>query len=444
MFSKIYDHNYRQENWLPIERYDRGILCKPNDDYFSSVRENYPLLNVIFISAGHLWGCEAKQYIASIPLVCKLWQNVFEYKSLPILFNSYVYRLIDLPGNDTKYKTLNYAKTHTSQLQVLNLEGVKDYWFNDIKSLSAIFSQLKVLIIENFNGNMEFFKDFISLKELKIINPEDSGTSYSLPDLGLLTSLEKLTMKGAWTGLRFPSLTPNLKEITVECNPLIRQIPSLNSLVNLKALTIKNNKKLSTIASQEKLIGLKKLSIVGNEALSKIPSLDSQIKLERLTLCENGKINSFPSFKELKKLEDLSLSSRVEWHNISELNELIGLKKLAMGGELVRSFSSIKDLTNLNELILERSETVKEISVIGFSNLEKVIFFNNENLAKIILGSLPRVKEVLIDGKIINSSEFNNLPELNDHLNQELSLYQSKRIIKKNLSGDYAPWALLS
>ncbi|KAK2644009.1 hypothetical protein Ddye_019204 [Dipteronia dyeriana] len=370
-------------------------------------------------------------------------------KSLPFKFNPN--HLVEL---DMSYSNLQHLWKDTKDLgnlRLIDLQGCEQ--LIEVPDLSGA-PNLHFMYLDGCSNLTKFPKISRSVKELDL----SSTAVEEIPSLRHLTSLETLILQFCSNITKFPQISGtitylNLRSTEIEEVP-DSMIKSLNKLVDLRFCHSTRLKNLPT--SMIHLTSLKTLTLSGCSNITKFPQISGAItelhlsgtaidevpnsvieslyNLVHLDLRYNTRLKNLPSMSHLTSLETLFLS---DCSNITEFPEIsVEIRYLRLGRTAIEQIpSSVKRLTNLEDLTFDHCRSLKRVSNGIFKLESRYACFPSRKLDFSGCSKLKNLPEVLENSREIYSlrltrSAMKTLPSSIELLSglKELSLRYCKNL----------------
>ncbi len=172
-------------------------------------------------------------------------------------------------------------------------------------------------------------------------------SSKHLDNFSVLAKLSNLTSLRLVGETKDPSLLRNmpfLKELSISCNPALKNLSFLKNYKNLIALNLHYNPRLKDL-SGIKSPSLKILSLSGK--CRDLSFLEALPLLESLSLSSNPALKNLASLKYVPALMELSLKNNKNLVTLSGIEPLIRLIKIDLSYTPIRNRSLLNDLPKL-------------------------------------------------------------------------------------------------
>ncbi|MDY6064943.1 MAG: leucine-rich repeat domain-containing protein, partial [Finegoldia sp.] len=312
-------------------------------------------------------------------------------------------------------KAKNAVNIKFSHLKAPDMDLVKNFKFAQVLNLTA-----------NDIKDLSYIADLENLKELNI----SANNLESLQGIEKLTGLEKLT---ADTN-RISDLSPlksltSLKELILHHNK-ISDISPLKDLENLEKLWLSDN-------------FIKDISQIGNKPLLKDLQLNGVYTGPYEKADDSGNaIKDISVLANMKNLQSLYLQDTVYIEDLSPLKDLTNLEVLVLRGNNISDISPLEDLTNLSTLYLYKNKVTDISPLKNMTEMVELNFAVNSVEDISVLKNMPKLDTIMAyDNEISDISPIGDTKAstINLSLNKITDLSPLKENIKRE---DYAAFGV--
>ncbi|MGO5074155.1 leucine-rich repeat domain-containing protein [Clostridium sporogenes] len=408
-YAKDYYNNLKDKDFklnIPIafkdkvfEELIRKEINKPSGYVYPSDLENIKELD---LHNTHVEKLNAIENMISLEKLNLSGTDIQDISLLNELTNLKEVNISDTNINDIRalenapyIKYLNINKTGVANLEYIkNMKHIEKLYVSDTKvSTIPDLVSLKELNISNCNvTNIEFISSLSKLTYLCLSNVQIKGHILdNIDNIKYLKNLEYLSISGTD----------------------VVNIDVVKELINLKKLDITGCTKINT----EILSHLSNVEIIGNET---VMFADKALEKEIRELIKNY---SEPIYKrQLSSITKLELSGK----GIKDLQGLESMKDtltyLDLSNNEISDISSLKELINLNKLVLHKNK-IGSIKPIEYLKSLKEVDLSNNIIGDITaLGGLSQLTRLdLSKNGVVSIANLSGLENL-----QYLSLYENK------------------
>ena len=406
------------------ERLNLSLTCKKLYSFFQN-RNKFLDTNIKKPDSNELLDIE-------IPLLNTIISKYKNIKRVDICFDKKKLKILD-DAKLINLEILNVSCIRSNFNPFLNMTNLKvldlvwNYLQDEITNLSFLLNFPNLEILKLSSGKVADIKPIKELKKLKELSIRDMskgtkgnlnqeivyylgqrGESLDYTPISFCINLEKLDINFLYSIELIQNLI-NLKKLYLQSDS-IEDISVLTNFVNLKKLKLSINAK--NIEAIKYLTNLEMLYIY-DSYLSDISALSNLKNLKELYL-PSSPIEELELLKELKNLEILILSNNYCLNDISPLSNCTNLKNLDISKTEITDISSIKSLTKLEELNLEKdwnlSESIKK-QLTNISNLSNLVNLKKLNLRGWNIIDITPLKS-LINLKELDISSNRNISDI--------------------------------